>query len=141
MPIARKERWNFPFKLEVLGKIGILAPRILARINQKRNQLEHQYIRPSQKDLRDGMDVMMLFLEYTLPFCSNIKRIRVRKGRRADYDIVFDQKHETITLRGHGKSARVNISSCSPEDAIRFAKTLADFALGTERLPPLTRSY
>jgi hypothetical protein len=141
MPIARKERWNFPSKLEVLGKIGILAPSILTRINQKRNQLEHQYVRPSQKDLRDGVDVMMLFLEYTVPFCSNIKRIRVLKGKRVACDIVFDQKHETITVRGRGKDVRVNISSCSTEDVVHFAKTLANFALGTQRLGPTLTSY
>ena len=134
MPIARKEHWNFPSKLGVLERIGILAPKVLTRINQKRNQLEHQYIRPSQKDVQDGLDVMLLFLEYTSPFCSNLRRIRVVKDERRECDILFDEQHETITLRPRGKRVRVNISSCDSEDVVQFAKTLVDFVLGTPRV-------
>lgn len=136
LPIAQKKHWNFPLKLEVLGKTGILAPKILTRINQKRNQLEHQYLRPSQKDVQDGLDVMMLFLEYTLPFCSNIKKIAVQKGRRAECDIIFDEKHETITLRRSGKEAKVTIRSCATEDVLQFAGTLVVSALGASRSGP-----
>ncbi len=96
---------------------------------------------PSQKEVQDGLDVMMLFLEYTIPFCSNIRRIRERKGKRVTCDIAFDQKHETIILKGRGKGVRVNIGSCATEDVIHFAGTLAKHALGTERPGPTVVSY
>lgn len=62
---SEREKWNFPKKIQALGKIGVLAPRILEKINSKRNQLEHQYIKPTKDDVEDALDVAILFLGYT----------------------------------------------------------------------------
>ena len=62
---SESEKWNFPKKIQVLGDLGILAPRILQKINRKRNQLEHQYIEPTREDVEDAVDVATLFLGYT----------------------------------------------------------------------------
>ena|SRR5690349_12495618 len=40
-------RWNFPKKVEALERISIIAPRILAKINRHRNEMEHEYWCPS----------------------------------------------------------------------------------------------
>lgn len=46
-PLSRK--WHVPKKLEVLKDIGIVAPRILAKINRHRNEMEHGYTCPPMR--------------------------------------------------------------------------------------------
>lgn len=62
---SEKENWDFPMKSSVLQELGIIAPRILKKINRKRNQLEHEYLEPSRDDVEDALDVAILFLGYT----------------------------------------------------------------------------
>ncbi len=65
---SKKEEWNFPRKLEVLNNLGIITPRILGKINQKRNFLEHEYRKPTKEEVEDALDVAALFLAYTQKF-------------------------------------------------------------------------
>jgi hypothetical protein len=64
LPLARKERWNIPKKLEFITKIGIVAPRILRRLTALRNRLEHEFAPPSQEQVEDALDITTLFLSY-----------------------------------------------------------------------------
>lgn len=59
------DRWNVPKKLEVLKDIGIIAPRILAKINRHRNDMEHEYTCPKHDVVADFVDVVALFLQAT----------------------------------------------------------------------------
>ena len=58
---SKKENWSFPSKVEFLAAVGIVSPRILKRINQKRNLLEHEYKIPAKEDVEDALDVAVLF--------------------------------------------------------------------------------
>ena len=62
---SEKEGWNLPKKIEVLRELGIVAPDILRRKNKKRNELEHQYVKPTKEDVDDALDVATLFLSAT----------------------------------------------------------------------------
>jgi len=62
---SEKEGWFFPKKIEVLRELGIAAPNILKKINKKRNELEHQYVKPTKGDVEDAIDVAELFLNAT----------------------------------------------------------------------------
>jgi hypothetical protein len=64
-PAARRERWNIPRKLQFIEESGILAPRILKRINVIRNKLEHEFHRPSRREVEDALDVATLFVSYS----------------------------------------------------------------------------
>lgn len=63
-PLARKERWNIPKKLEFISSIGVVAPRILRRLNALRNRLEHEFAPPSEAQVEDALDVTTLFVSY-----------------------------------------------------------------------------
>jgi len=63
-PLARKERWNIPRKLKFISEIGVVAPRILRRLNTLRNRLEHEFAPPSKAQVEDALDVTMLFISY-----------------------------------------------------------------------------
>lgn len=68
---SKKKKWHFPDKIVCLNKIGITSPRILERINQQRNLLEHEYTSPDKKRVEDALDVATLFLAYTDKFLYN----------------------------------------------------------------------
>lgn len=66
-----KKRRNFPEKLELIGELGLLAPRIVRKVVKVRNLLEHEYFDPKAEDVEDAVDVALLFLEATSrPFRS-----------------------------------------------------------------------
>ncbi|HBB29642.1 MAG TPA: hypothetical protein DC000_10445 [Clostridiales bacterium] len=60
-----KNRFNIPKKIEILNSIGIIAPRILNKINKVRNTVEHDFYCPSEEEVQDFADVIMLFNSYT----------------------------------------------------------------------------
>ena len=68
-----KEKLNFPSKLEELNKLGIIAPRILKKINKIRNLLEHNYEKPDKEKVEDSIDIAILFVEYTNKFIYNFR--------------------------------------------------------------------
>lgn len=63
--ISKREDWNFPKKAKVLVEAGVVAPRILTRINKERNKLEHEFKVPSRREVEDSLDVAHLFLSAT----------------------------------------------------------------------------
>ncbi len=67
---AKKNNWSFPQKTEFLMKLNIIAPRILKKINSKRNELEHEFKKPGKENVEDFLDIATLFLGYTKPFFS-----------------------------------------------------------------------
>ncbi len=60
-----KKRNNFPEKLDFCGKCGVVAPRILGKLNASRNALEHEYYLPSRDESENFVDVTTLFIAAT----------------------------------------------------------------------------
>lgn len=56
---------SFPRMAEFISKVGVTAPRILNRLNQLRNQVEHEYLVPSQPEVETFIDVTSLFIAST----------------------------------------------------------------------------
>jgi hypothetical protein len=67
----KREKWNFPKKIEVLNQLGVISPRILIKINKLRNELEHEYAKPDLEKVEDAVDITSLFLNYTDKFLKN----------------------------------------------------------------------
>jgi hypothetical protein len=74
--LSQKESWSFPKKLELISDLGVIAPRVLTKINKQRNLLEHQFIKPQKEQVEDFLDIAMLFIastdKYSLKFISHI---------------------------------------------------------------------
>jgi hypothetical protein len=66
----KSKRWRFPKKIEFLNSVGIISPRILNKINKKRNLLEHEYKNPNKEEVEDALDVAELFVNYTNKYLS-----------------------------------------------------------------------
>lgn len=69
----RKKKWNFPTKLDLILELGVVAPRILRRVNKMRNLLEHEYIWPDKSKVEDALDVVSMFIAYTSSFIKSAK--------------------------------------------------------------------
>jgi hypothetical protein len=59
------ESWSFPRKLELLSDLGIVTRQALGRVNESRNLTEHDYVIPSESEVRLFCDVVALFIEAT----------------------------------------------------------------------------
>lgn len=60
----KKDR-SFPRKVDNFTRLGLIAPRIIKRINQQRNYLEHEYKVPELERVEDAVDTAQLFVEVT----------------------------------------------------------------------------
>ncbi|MGB9938596.1 hypothetical protein [Methanosarcina sp.] len=90
---SKKERWRFPKKIEFLNDMGIISPKILNKINKKRNLLEHEYKNPIEEEVEDALDVAELFVEYTDKYLSPALvhcELLDRELRGETYDEVLD---------------------------------------------------
>lgn len=68
---AEKSRLNIPGKIMLLNSAGIIAPRILNKINKSRNMMEHEFYCPKASEVQDFADVILLFICYTDKYLIN----------------------------------------------------------------------
>ncbi len=56
---------NTEQKLALFGELGFVAPRILKRVNNARNVLEHEYTVPTMEQVQEAIDLATLFVNAT----------------------------------------------------------------------------
>jgi hypothetical protein len=66
--LGMPEPYSFPARLEALHALGLLAPRIVRKIVQLRNVLEHEYYLPKVAEVEDAYDVTALFIATIKPY-------------------------------------------------------------------------
>jgi HEPN domain-containing protein len=52
-------------KLDLIARCGFAAPRILKRVNDARNLLEHEYVHPTSETTEEALDIATLFVNAT----------------------------------------------------------------------------
>lgn len=105
---SKKLNWNFPEKINYLNRIGIISPRILRKINQKRNLLEHEYILPNKNDVEDALDVATLFIAYTERYLWNAT---------TEIELYHDTKEEQLKIKLDYKNNMIIINETTrPRD-------------------------
>lgn len=55
-------RWTVPKKIERLRALGLLAPRLLRKVVDMRNILEHEYTTPELEKVEEALDIASLFV-------------------------------------------------------------------------------
>lgn len=119
---SEKEKWDFPKKIEIIEQLGIVAPSILKRINKKRNELEHRYVKPTKEDVDDGRDVAKLFLAYTSGLVAEPLTFF---GTVDDYEIKLNRKKGFATLIDKKKNVGEQVAKMNDHDGwVEFAKRL-----------------
>lgn len=111
--LSLKKEKHFPAKIERIKEVGLVAPRVLTRINKLRNLLEHEFVSPSRTVVEDYVDIANLFIElsnglfrmYAWQFAVYDKRtyghkngIRVNLNRE-------DNSMEVIMYNADGKTS------------------------------------
>lgn len=56
---------SFPKLLAYARNCGVVAPRVLERLNSRRNMVEHEFDVPGKEDVENFVDVVQLFLAAT----------------------------------------------------------------------------
>jgi hypothetical protein len=100
---SRKAKWRFPDKIDLLTKIGIVSPRILKKINQQRNLLEHEFVLPKKESVEDALDVAILFEAYTDKFLHNcLQSFGFSNSQLGSLDLEMDYKNHKIVVTAYG---------------------------------------
>lgn len=116
---SEKERWDFPKKIEIIQQLGIVAPDILKRINKKRNELEHRYVKPTEDYVNDAIGVSELFLAATNELAI------INYTAPNDFTIELKRKEGFVKLIDHKKNTE-RIAKIDNDDGwIEFAKRLS----------------
>lgn len=100
---SESEYWNFPEKIDLLNKLGIISPDILQNINQQRNNLEHKYAKPKENEIKIAIDTAQLFIKYTdkylnaMPFSG---MLREPKTKNSFLNVDLDYKNRILRFEG-----------------------------------------
>ena len=100
-----KGHFGIPKKIDLLNKVGIVAPRILNKINKIRNVMEHEFYSPGKDEVQDFADVVLLFIAYTDKYLYGIKSDCEIECELKDrwYNIRFNRKKQKIVIEVKGE--------------------------------------
>ena len=99
--ISKKKMWGFPRKVEVIKELGILAPRVLLKINKTRNLMEHHFAKPTLEQVEDFVDIVALFIASTDKFIYDFPdELQIECDSSQDFWIDFkcDYKNGCLKL-------------------------------------------
>ncbi len=101
------QRSNFPKLLKFCEECGISTPRIIKKLNAKRNKVEHEYYSPSREESEDFVDIVGLFFSATIrllhcfPTSMEFSKGKLVDGRSESYlNIHFTPGSDTLEMRG-----------------------------------------
>lgn len=95
LKIANKNNWSVPKKLVEISSLGVLAPRVLHKLNKARNLIEHEFKYPAVNEVEDFIDIVSLFLESTKIFLYNVPNdIEFESSESEDYFVTLNFERE-----------------------------------------------
>jgi len=100
LKLSMIEKWSFPKKIDIVRKIGVVAPSVLRLINAKRNKMEHYHERPKREEVVEFLDVAELFME---SFKQRTHRIELLLDYENDYAIQLDTNRNQISIYENAK--------------------------------------
>jgi len=98
--LSVKDKWNFPKKIDVIRRVGVVAPNILNLINSRRNQLEHYHRKPNSKEVTEFVDIAELFIRL---FKSMTHRTEVLIDYDSDFAFFMDLEQNVIQIYDNTK--------------------------------------
>lgn len=98
--ISKEKMWGFPKKIELIKNIGIIAPRVLLKINKVRNLMEHEYSKPTFEQVEDFVDIVSLFIASTDKFIFDFPdRLEIENEEIKDYWIRIEPNYKLSELK------------------------------------------
>ncbi len=96
------KRWNQTKKIEMLLQLGFVAPRILKRVTNARNVLEHEYIAPTIDQVEEALDLAALFVGATKRFLESFEG-EFNIGNYDEQVDLFNFKNQLSFSFGYGE--------------------------------------
>jgi hypothetical protein len=79
---------SFPDKLKLLSEFNIIPPTLLGRYNKERNEMEHEYTKPSHEIVLGSMELCdLIFLASERFLLDTPRRLRI-KFKDDDRDLI-----------------------------------------------------
>jgi hypothetical protein len=106
----RTRNLDFHKRLALFADLGFVAPRILKRINDARNVLEHEYVAPTLAQVEEAIDLAVLFIGATKGHCGRWDHecaIGNYEDKVDEFDfsteiaVSFDDDSKCFRLEGH----------------------------------------
>jgi len=119
----------FPKLIAYARNCGVVAPRVLERLNSRRNMVEHEFDVPEKEDVENFVDVVHLFLAATdrwedrMPVDVDYDGTEVALNGLPLRSLHFDWKRGAITL----KFKPVGTQFSDPTDVLTFVSPSDEF--------------
>lgn len=107
-PISKKKKWSFPNKIKIIKELGIIAPRVLLKINKTRNLMEHHFLRPTNEQVEDFVDIVSLFISSTDKIINDFPSdMQIEDELNEDFwlDFDYDYKKQEIKIESINKNS------------------------------------
>ncbi len=126
---ASTERWDFPDKIDFLKDKGIIAGKILEKINSTRNLLEHEFKKPERDKVEDAWDIAALFLAYSSKFRS-----------LADFQgIIYNKKRYILSL--NREDSKFEIGSEKGDNSLDIKEIIIEIGCNEDGFEEVHRLY
>lgn len=117
-------------KMQILQKMGLVTPRILKKVGEIRNLMEHEFINPSQEFVIDMLDVVSLFVAYTDTMMMNYStEVTVAIENES-----YEPGEEFVSLVLDSDQSVLEVSSSFSDEVLRLTPNDDDFYVFAERL-------
>ncbi len=119
--LAENKKWQAGKKIQVVGGLGLVPNRILFKVNETRNALEHKYERPSYQTAVNAVDIVGLFIaamdSYLCPVHNSAAFYNLVKDQSAILSVASEGSIDVSCF--NGKADWLTLSSQHPDDFIR----------------------
>lgn len=100
LKLSMKEKWDFPRKIEVIRKAGVVSPNILKLINSRRVRLGHFHEKQKKEEVVEFLDIAELFIEL---FKFRTHRIELLIDYDNDFGFWMDTEQKVILIYDNTK--------------------------------------
>lgn len=120
---------SFPKLIGYARNCGVVAPRVLERLNSRRNMVEHEFDVPEKEDVENFVDVVQLFLAATdrwedrMPVDVDYDGTEVTLNGLPLRSLHLDWKRGVVTL----KLKPVGTQFSDPTDVLTFVSPSDEF--------------
>ncbi len=113
-------------KLEILSDLGLVAPRILRRIRDSRNLLEHEYRLPTKQQVEDAIDVATLFVTACRKTFFLFPDVVVIANEDEESDPVFLFKKRVLITTDWDEKGFIVVADAESWERAKNAKSMQD---------------
>lgn len=120
---------SFPKLIAYARNCGVVAPRVLERLNSRRNMVEHEFDVPKKEDVENFVDVVQLFLaatdrwEFRMPMEVDYYGTAAASNGSLLRGLYCDWKRGAITLKFKAAGAKF----IDPHDELTFESPSDEF--------------